>query len=418
MIRYDSVIVGGGPAGLSAALRLKMKGFNPLLIESGERIGGIPLQCIHPGFGLQYLGEDLTGTEFIYRLIDSVEDQGVEYRVRSHVVRVKPSKDKYPYKIVEVISPKGFLEIETPTVIYTAGARERTIFEIGVTGRRLSGVFTAGEAQAYMDIYGILPGSRVVIIGSGDVGLIMARRLALEGARVEAVVEMMPWPGGLTRNIVQCLLDYDIPLLLGRMVIRLEGKRRIEGVTTVRVDHDLNPIPGSEEFIECDTVIVSAGLTPNVRLLEELGLAMDPSTRGPIVDDYLESITHQGIFIAGNALIVNDLVDYVVEQGESAAESVSILLSEGVKPRNYIRVAKGCNVRFIVPQYLSCEKDTILYMRVIRPEYDVKIIFEEISREFRYPVVRPAEMIRLTLRRSDLEDLKGLDRLTVEVKRV
>ncbi|MCS7113615.1 MAG: NAD(P)/FAD-dependent oxidoreductase [Nitrososphaerota archaeon] len=418
MTRYDTIVIGGGPAGLSAALKLKAKGFDSLVIESGDRIGGIPLQCIHPGFGLHYLGEDLTGTEFIHRLIGMVEDQGVEYRVRSHVVRVKPSRTGYPYKRIEAVSPYGFIEVETPILIYTAGARERTIFEIGVTGERLSGVFTAGEAQAYMDIFGILPGSRIVIIGSGDVGLIMARRFALEGAKVEAVIEMMPWPGGLTRNIVQCLLDYDIPLLLSRMVVRLEGKRRVEGVVTVRVDEDLNPIPGSEELIECDTVVVSAGLTPNVRLLEGLGLAMDPSTRGPIVDDYLESITYQGIFIAGNALVVNDLVDYVVEQGESAAEGASILLYEGVKPRSYVRITKGRNVRLIVPQYLSCEKDAVLYMRVQKPEYDVKVCFEEISREFRYPVVRPAEMIRLTLRRSDLEDLRRLDSLTVEVKRV
>jgi NADPH-dependent 2,4-dienoyl-CoA reductase/sulfur reductase-like enzyme len=244
----------------------------------------------------------------------------------------------------------------------------------------------------------------------------MARRFALEGARVEAVVEMMPWPGGLTRNIVQCLLDYDIPLLLGRMVVRLEGKRRVEGVITVRVDEDMKPIPGSEEFIECDTVVVSAGLTPNIRLLEEIGLAVDPSTRGPVVDDYLESITHQGLFIAGNALVVNDLVDYVVEQGESTAESVSMLLSEGVKPRSYTRIVRGDNVRFIVPQYLSCERDAVIYMRVMKPEYDVKLCFKELSLEFRYPVVRPSEMLRLKLSRRDLDTLKGSGSLTVEVK--
>jgi NADPH-dependent 2,4-dienoyl-CoA reductase/sulfur reductase-like enzyme len=413
MARYDAIIVGGGPAGLSAALKLKMNGFNPLVIESGDRIGGVPIQCIHTGFGLHYLGEDLTGTEFIYRLIERVEDQGVEYKVRSHVFRAR-----YPYRIVEVLSPEGFLELEAPAIIYTAGARERTIFEIGVAGRRLSGVYTAGEAQAYMDVYGIIPGSRVVIIGSGDVGLIMARRFALEGARVEAVVEAMPWPGGLTRNIVQCLLDYDIPLLLGRMVVRLEGKRRVEGVVTVRVDEDMKPIPGSEEFIGCDTVIVSAGLTPNIRLLEELGLAVDPSTRGPVVDDYLESVTHQGLFIAGNALVVNDLVDYVVEQGESAAESVSMLLSEGVKPRSYTRIVRGDNVRFVVPQYLSCERDAVIYMRVMKPEYDVKVCFKELSLEFKYPVVRPSEMLRLKLSRSDLDTLKGSGSLTVEVKHV
>lgn len=418
MTKYDAVIIGGGPAGLSAALKLRERGFNPLVIESGDRIGGIPFQCIHPGFGLHYLGEDLTGTEFIQRIIDKVEDQGIEYRIRSHVVKIRYSKDRYPCKVIEAISPYGFLEVEAPILIYTAGARERTLFEIGVTGRRLSGVFTAGEAQAYMDVYGILPGSRIVIIGSGDVGLIMARRFALEGARVEAVIEMMPWPGGLTRNIVQCLLDYDIPLLLGRMAVRLEGKDRVEAVITIRVDEDLNSIPGSEEYIECDTVVVSAGLIPNVRLLEEIGLAMDPSTRGPIVDDYLESITHHGIFIAGNSLVVNDLVDYVVEQGESAAESASILLSEGVKPRSYVRIARGRNIRFAIPQYISCERDVVMYMRVQKPEYDVKIRFEEISREFRYPVVRPGEMIRLILRKDDLTALKGSDRLSVEVRRI
>ena len=237
---YDVVVVGGGPAGLAAAIRAKELGLEVLLLESRERVGGIPLQCVHPGFGLHYFKEDLTGTEFIYRLIRRFEDLGVEHYTGAHVLSARIVSDLE--KRLRVVSRKGVFDVSATTIIYAAGARERHVFEIGIIGKRLAGVYTAGETQAMMDLYGVMPGREVVIVGSGDVGLIMARRFALEGARVKAVIEIMPYPGGLTRNIVQCLEDFGIPLYLSHAVTRIEGKSRVEAVVVVEVDDELRPM--------------------------------------------------------------------------------------------------------------------------------------------------------------------------------
>ncbi|MCC6056461.1 MAG: FAD-dependent oxidoreductase, partial [Desulfurococcaceae archaeon] len=292
--------------------------------------------------------------------------------------------------------------------------RERTIFEIGVVGDRPDGIYTAGEAQTMMDIYGVLPGKDIVIIGSGDVGLIMARRFALEGARVKAVIEIMPYPGGLMRNVVQCLIDYSIPLLLSHIALRVVGKKRVEKVVVARVDENLRPIPGTEFEIECDTIVIAAGLRPYVDLLEKLGVAMDPATGGPIVNELLET-SMPGVFVAGNALVINDLADYVVEQGEKAAEGAKIFIeNRGIPTEEWKPVKKGRNIRLAVPHYVSGKRDVIILARVAKPEQRVFVELPEVGYKVFHMAVRPAEMIRLDLGKDILS--KAEKSITIEVK--
>lgn len=405
------VVIGGGPAGLAAAARCNELGLETLLIEYGDRLGGIPLQCIHPGFGIHYFREDLTGTEYVQRFIDRVVEAGVDTLLQAYVERLEltPSLDKR----LTVLIPGNLIEVEARTVIYAAGAREKHLYEIGVAGARCGGIYTAGEAQAMMDLWGMMPGREVVVIGSGDVGLIVARRLALEGANVKAVVEMRPYPGGLMRNIVQCLKDFGVPLLLSHVVSGLKGRDRVERVVVQKVDANGVPIPGETREIECDTVIVSAGLTPNVKLLEKAGVLMDDSTGGPVVNDFMET-SMPGVFAAGNAVLINDYVDYVTEQGERAAEGAKLYIdNNGLPSYQWRRIVKGRNVRVAVPQLVSGERDVYLYARVAFPEVNVKMVFREIGRELSQSIVRPAEMLRLKL--SAKEIAAAEDRLTLEV---
>ncbi|MGC9182190.1 NAD(P)/FAD-dependent oxidoreductase [Thermogladius sp.] len=411
---YDVVVVGGGPAGIAAAIRASDLGLRTLLVENRERLGGIPLQCVHTGFGLHYFKEDLTGGEFIARLIDRLESKGVEYWVRTHVLSLSVEADGW--KRLDMVTRQGVVVARARAVVYATGARERTLFEIGVHGGRPDGVYTAGEAQTLMDIYGVLPGKRVVIIGSGDVGLIMARRFALEKAEVKAVVEVMPYPGGLMRNVVQCLRDFNIPLLLSHVVLRVEGRKRVEKVVVARVDENLRPVPGSEFEIPCDTVVVSAGLRPNIDLLERAGVEVDPATGGPAVNELLET-SIPGVFAAGNSLVVNDLVDYAVEQGDLAAEGARAYVESGGRPTGRrVRVVKGRNVRLVVPQYLSGERDALFYARVSYPEQDVVLQVPEAGLRIPQLGVRPPEMLRFRLRAEKLKGVLGEGgRVTVEV---
>ncbi|MDK2886139.1 MAG: hypothetical protein PWP54_697 [Thermosipho sp. (in: thermotogales)] len=409
--KYDSIIIGGGPAGLAAAIKAKELGLNVLLLENRDVLGGIPLQCLHPGFGLHYFKEDLTGTEFIYRFIDKFQKMGIEYFTNAHLTEIENISDTE--KRIKVITSKGLQTFTAKTIIYATGARERHLYEIGVTGKRLPGIFTAGEAQTMMDVYGIMPGKEIVIVGSGDVGLIMARRFALEGATVKAVIELMPFPGGLTRNVVQCLDDFGIPLYLSHAVTRVEGDSTVEKVIISEVNERLEIKEGTEKEIKCDTVVVAAGLVPYIKILEKIGVVKDQATRGPIVNEYLETLI-PGVFTAGNALVINDLVDHVVEQGELAAFGASeFVKNEGIPTRKWKRVFRGRNVRLLVPHYVSGENDVIIYARVSRPMNKVKVRFPEINKEVRLPVVKPAEMISIKLKKEEIQ--RAVDRITMEV---
>lgn len=410
---YDTVVIGAGAAGIVAAVRCKELGLDVLLIESKDKIGGIPLQCTHPGFGNFYYDENLTGTEFSERLIERMEDLDVDQMTEAHVTSIENRSDLE--KRVELITPEGLYPIQTKTVIYSTGARERHRFETGIQGDRLSGVYTAGEAQTLMDIYGVMPGKKVVIIGSGDIGLIMARRLALEGADVIGVIEMLPYPGGLTRNVVQCLHDFDIPLHTKKLVKEIRGDERVEKVVTVDLDDDFEEIPGSKEVIECDTVALATGLIPYTKKLDELDVEKDSSTKGPRVNEFLET-SIPGIFAAGNVLAINDYVDFAAYQGEKAAESAEKYIEkEGLEKETWIEIKKGRNVRLVVPHLLSGDNDVTLYARVKKPEPKVDILISEIDEKIKSTSVNPGEMIRLDISKEMLSDLN--DELTLEVKR-
>lgn len=411
---YDALIIGGGPAGLASAIKLAEKGYEPLIIEAKDRLGGIPLQCIHPGFGLHYFHEDLTGPEFIYRFINRVEQLDINYVTNAYVEKI--INESIISKKVSIISPHGNLVFEGKALIYAAGARERHRYEISIPGPNVAGIYTAGEAQTMMDMYGIMPGKKVLIIGSGDVGLIMARRFVLEGAEVVGVVEILRYPSGLVRNIVQCLKDFSIPLMLQHMVTDIKAENgRVSGAIISKVDENLKPIPGTEKEIGCDTIIIAAGLRPKVKLLKEIGVNIDPRTHGPLVNDYLETINVPGVFVAGNSLLINDYVDYAIEQGEWTAESAALHIEyKGLPTKQWRKVVPGENIRLVVPQYVSGEKNTILYIRVTEPLENVQLMFPEVGKSI--PVIHalPSIMLRIRLRKEDVS--KTTDKIVVEAK--
>jgi len=318
-------------------------------------------------------------------------------------------------KKVAVLAPEGLLEFHSRTVIFSTGARERHSFEIGIVGDRPAGVYTAGEAQTMMGLYGVMPGREVVVIGSGDVGLIMARRFVLQGAHVKAVIEMLPYPGGLARNVQQCLLDFGIPLCLSRRAVSILGRKRVKGLTVVEVDENLNDVSGTEFKIECDTVVVSTGLIPRTELLEQTGAEMDPATRSAVVNDLFET-SIPGVFAAGNALIINDLVDYAAMQGEiAAAGAVDFILNRGIRPASQMPVVKGRNVRILVPQRVSGRRDAFFYARVSEPEENVYLRVPEVEKQILQLRVRPPEMLTFGIPQKSFERLSG-DKLTVTVE--
>lgn len=410
---YDVIVIGGGPAGLASAIKADKMGLNVLVIENKDQIGGIPLQCVHPGFGLHYFREDLTGTEFIHRFIRKVHEREISCYTSAHVAEIRQVSDLE--KKIKVINSQGVFEISTTTIIYTTGARERHRFETGITGKRVAGVYTAGEAQSMMDLYGIMPGKKIVIVGSGDVGLIMARRFALEGADVKAVIEMLPYPGGLTRNVVQCLEDFNIPLRLSHVVTRIEGDKQVQRVRVSKVNDDLKPLPNTEKRIPCDTVITAVGLVPYIPKLKRMGAAIDPATQGPIVTENLEAKTIPGVFVAGNSLLINDLVDYVVEQGEKAAKGAKQFIQhQGTPTKRWKPVKTGRNIRLVAPQFISGQQEVTVYARVQKPEEHVRVGFREITKEKEITSVTPAEMLRFHLNAGELTTVEK--KLTLEVR--
>lgn len=346
-MKYELVIIGGGPAGLSAANAAWEAGCRSIcIVERDRELGGILNQCIHNGFGLHYFKEELTGPEYAGRFIDMVGQTGVDVRLDAMVLDITPDKH------VHIVSSEGgYEDLEAKSVILAMGCRERTRGAIAIPGTRPAGVFTAGAAQRYLNIEGYMVGRRVVILGSGDIGLIMARRMTLEGAKVLACVEVMPYSGGLTRNIVQCLNDFDIPLYLSHTVSDIQGRDRVERVVVSEVGPDRRPIPGTEMTFDCDTVLLSVGLIPENELSRGADIQMDPRTNGPVVYENMET-SIPGVFACGNVLHVHDLVDFVSQEAAAAGRSAARYVLEGVKDSESIRLEGKNGVRYTVPQSL------------------------------------------------------------------
>ncbi len=408
-IHVDVAVIGGGPAGLAAALSAQQEGAGRvLIIERNTELGGILQQCIHHGFGLHRFKEELTGPEYAQRFINLVQDTKIEVLLETMVLEVTPER-----KIYAINSESGMLEIQAKAVVLAMGCRERTRGALRIPGSRPAGVYSAGTAQRYVNIDGYMPGERAVILGSGDIGLIMARRFTLEGAKVEAVVEVMPYAAGLTRNVVQCLEDFDIPLYLQSTVVEIHGKKRLEAVTIAQVDEKWNPIPGTERTIECDTLLLSVGLVPENELSSQAGVAIDTITNGPIVDSTMMT-NIPGIFACGNVLHVHDLVDNVSKESERAGMYAGRFAMGSSRPEERkIKVLAGDNIRYVVPHEVSTTEPVEFFMRVQRPEDDVALDVGGLRR-IRKNSVRPSEMLDVKITAEQLQSLEG-DTLVMQI---
>lgn len=392
--KRQAVIIGGGPAGLAAAVQLHRLGVTGLVVlEREKQAGGILRQCIHDGFGLARFGENLSGPEYAHRFLQEALALGIEIRTNTSVIGLTPGRQ------VTSAGPDGLCCWQAGAVVLAMGCRERTRGALAIPGERPAGVFTAGVAQSYINLYNRMIGRRVVILGSGDIGLIMARRLTLEGAEVLGVYELQPWPNGLARNLRQCLDDFDIPLHLSHTVTEIHGRARLTGVTVSRVDERGRPVPGSEERIDCDTLILSVGLLPETELARQGGVRLDARTRGPAVDQYLQT-SLPGVFAAGNVLHVHDLVDEVSREAEQLAAGAARFLAEGGLPPCPVPVKAGEGVGQLLPCALRGGEEACLSLRVTRPMENALLRAEQNGRLLRQLPLRralPAAMLRLPL---------------------
>ncbi|WP_297636307.1 FAD-dependent oxidoreductase [uncultured Clostridium sp.] len=414
-MKYDLIVVGGGPAGLAAAYEAYTNGVkNILIIERDTELGGILNQCIHNGFGLHTFKEELTGPEYAGRFIDLVKETNIEVMLDTMVLMV----DK---KIIHAIdSEKGYLTLEAEAVVLAMGCRERTRGAIAIPGDRPSGIFTAGAAQRFINMEGNMVGKKVVILGSGDIGLIMARRMTLEGAEVKAVVELMPYSNGLTRNIVQCLDDYNIPLYLSHTVVDVQGDGRLEKVIISKVDDKFTPIKGSEIEFDVDTLLLSVGLIPENELSKTAGVELDMRTNGLIVSESMET-NKDGVFACGNVVHVHDLVDFVTEESKNAGRNAAKYIQGKKRLNKFIDIKNGENISYTVPQKFeidSLDGNLGVFMRVRNVFKDNFIIVRDeegnIIQKFKKPHVAPAEMERITILKDNLLKAKGTLTISLE----
>ena len=413
IMEVDVAVIGSGPAGLTAAIHAHKSGARKvLLLEREEELGGILKQCIHNGFGLEQFKQDYTGPEYAERLIKELEKTGVQCLLDTLVTGL--SSDR----VITAVSPEhGALEIKTKSTVLAMGCRERTRGNIGIPGTRPAGIFTAGVAQRFVNIDGYLPGKEIVILGSGDIGLIMARRLTLEGARVIGVYEIMNYPGGLKRNIVQCLNDFDIPLYLSHTVTETRGKERVEGVIISKVDSDLHPVEGSEQSIECDTLLLSVGLIPENELSKKAGVEVSATTGGPVTTEIMETSV-PGIFTCGNVSTVFDLVDYVAQTGAAAGTSAARYASGSLsRSRQSVDIVAGENVRLLFPQRYGFQDDLVLFIRAAEPvEKPVAIEVAPPGSRINRAYARPNEMLRVKIPKGKLAEVKQPIRVSIREK--
>lgn len=407
-MRYDLVVIGGGPGGLAAAIEARNNGVeNILVIERDKELGGILQQCIHNGFGLHEFKEELTGPEYAERFIKKLKEKNIEYKLDTMVLEVTPEKIVHAINTVD-----GYMMIEAKAIVLAMGCRERTRGAISIPGERPSGVFTAGTAQRFINMEGYMVGKKVLILGSGDIGLIMARRMTLEGAEVQAVVELMPFSGGLARNIAQCLNDYNILLYLSHTVVDIKGKERVEGVTIAKVDENRRPIPGTEIEYECDTLLLSVGLIPENDISRKTGIVIDRRTSGPVVNEMMET-SIPGIFACGNVVHVHDLVDFVSAEARKAGKAAAKFVKDEVQNGEYIELKNGFGVTYTVPQKYrveNIENFLEISMRVNNIYKNMRLQVKDgdtVLVNMKKAHLAPGEMEKVVVPKKLLESVKG-----------